>query len=156
MSKWMGEQICRLYEQLYSSQTVVLRYFNVYGPREPIKGQYAPVIGLFKRQFKNNQPLTIVGDGNQKRDFTYVDDVVDANIAALHQLQFKKRVYNVGTGVNYSINDIARMIAGSDAEIERLPHRPAEVRETLADIKQTSEDLGWKPKTRLEDVITTY
>tara|TARA_R110002074_G_scaffold211139_4_gene380469 strand:+ start:7030 stop:7923 length:894 start_codon:yes stop_codon:yes gene_type:complete len=156
MSKWMGEQVCRLYTQLYSCDTVVLRYFNVYGPREPIKGCYAPVIGLFKRQLESGSPLTIVGDGNQRRDFTYVDDVVDANIAAMQQSTFKRRVYNVGTGVNYTINDIAEMIAGKEAKTVRLPDRPAEVRETLADIKETIEDLGWSPKTRLEDVIKAY
>ena len=148
--------MCRLYTQLYSCDTVVLRYFNVYGPREPIKGCYAPVIGLFKRQLESGSPLTIVGDGNQRRDFTYVDDVVDANIAAMQQSTFKRRVYNVGTGVNYTINDIAEMIAGKEAKTVRLPDRPAEVRETLADIKETIEDLGWSPKTRLEDVIKAY
>ena len=83
MTKWMGEQTCKLYSQNYNLKSIVLRYFNVYGPREPLKGEYAPVIGLFKRQSSNGEPMTIVGDGLQKRDFTYIDDVVDANIKAM-------------------------------------------------------------------------
>lgn len=156
MSKWMGEQICRLYKQLYGIETVVLRYFNVYGPREPVKGHYAPVIGLFKRQFKEGVPLTVVGDGNQRRDFTYIDDVVNANIIAMNQDNFKRGVYNVGTGINYSINDLAVMIAGKEMKTTTLPNRPAEVRETLADIRETTEDLGWAPKVKLENAILNY
>ena len=82
MSKWIGEKICQLYSQVYGLPSIVLRYFNVYGPREPLKGNYAPVIGLFKRQTKNKKPMTIVTPGTQKRDFTYIDDVVSANICA--------------------------------------------------------------------------
>ena len=82
MSKWMGEQVCKLYNQLYGVPSIVLRYFNVYGPREPLKGEYAPVIGLFKRQNKNNEFMTIVAPGTQRRDFTYIEDVVEANILA--------------------------------------------------------------------------
>jgi UDP-glucose 4-epimerase len=156
MSKWMGEQICRLYKQLYNIETVVLRYFNVYGPREPIKGHYAPVIGLFKRQLAEGKPLTIVGDGNQRRDFTYIDDVVEANIIAMQHVSFPRGIYNVGTGINYSINDLVEMIAGKDAEIDRLPNRPAEVRETLADVDDTVNDLGWTPKHSLIDTIKSY
>lgn len=155
MSKWMGEQLCKLYNQLYDLPSIVLRYFNVYGPREPLKGQYAPVIGLFKRQFENNQPATIVGDGKQRRDFTFISDIVDANIAAMQsstqKLPFK--IYNVGTGKNYSINEIADLIGAEKVYISK---RPAEVRETLADIQDTIADLDWNPKIKIEDVINDY
>ena len=83
MSKWMGERVCALYSKIYNLDTVVLRYFNVYGPREPLSGNYAPVIGLFKRQLKEGKSITIVGDGEQRRDFTYIDDVVNANMLAV-------------------------------------------------------------------------
>jgi UDP-glucose 4-epimerase len=154
MTKWMGEQACKLYSQNYNLKTIVLRYFNVYGPREPLKGEYAPVIGLFKRQSRNGDPMTIVGDGTQKRDFTYIDDVVDANIDAMNlEKETLFEIYNVGSGINYSINEIVEMIGG---EKIMLPARPSEVQETLAEIKKTKEDLGWSPKFKLSDMILSY
>lgn len=152
MSKWMGEQICKLYKQLYGVQSIVLRYFNVYGPREPVKGEYAPVIGLFKRQKSNNQPMTIVSPGTQRRDFTYIDDVVEANICAMNS-NVPFNVYNVGTGKNYSILQIAEMIGGKR---DLIPSRLAEVEETLADIEKTVKDLGWEPKHNLIETINKY
>jgi len=155
MSKWMGEQICKLYSQLYDLPSIVLRYFNVYGPREPLKGEYAPVIGLFKRQYKAGEHMTIVGNGSQKRDFTYIDDVVDANICAMHSSPsvIAHKVFNVGTGKNYSILEVAEMIGD---KIKFIPERPAEVKETLADIESTMKELGWHPNFKLEDKINDY
>lgn len=154
MSKWMGEQCCKLYSQLYGLNSTVLRYFNVYGPREPIKGPYAPVIGLFKRQKESKAPMTIVGNGEQRRDFTYVSDVVDANICAMNlKKENKFNIYNVGTGVNFSINEIAALIGG---ETKNISPRPAEVQETLADISLTKEDLGWNPSISLEKALMSY
>ena len=153
MSKWMGEQVCKLYSQLYDVDSVVLRYFNVYGPREPIKGKYAPVVGLFKRQKQAGLPMTIVGDGTQKRDFTFIDDVVEANMCAMNKNLTGYRIYNVGTGKNYSIEEVADMIGDKKVYIKE---RPAEVRETLADISLTTKDLGWKPIYKLEDKIMSY
>ena len=153
MSKWMGEQVCKLYSQLYELDSVTLRYFNVYGPREPIKGKYAPVVGLFKRQSAEGLPMTIVGDGSQRRDFTYVSDVVKANICAMNSNQKGYRTYNVGTGKNYSILEIADMIG---TEREYISSRPAEVKETLADISLTTKELGWVPEFNLKDKIMSY
>ena len=155
MSKWMGEQTCKLYYQLYDLNCVVLRYFNVYGPREPIRGQYAPVIGLFKRQERDKEPITLVGNGLQRRDFTYIEDVVDANICAMNSENVEHGIYNVGTGKNYSIVEIANMIKGKSSIVYTQP-RLAEVRETLADIELTTKDLGWKPKHSLENAIKYY
>ena len=153
MSKWMGEQICKLYDQLYGFNSVTLRYFNVYGPREPLKGNYAPVVGLFKRQFNSNESMTIIGNGNQKRDFTYISDVVSANILAAESSLVGNNIYNIGTGKSVSINYLASLI-GHD--IIHTAERPAEVQETLADIKLTTRDLGWIPKINLEDIINEY
>ena len=155
MSKWMGEQVCELYSQLYNVPSIVLRYFNVYGPREPVKGQYAPVIGLFKQQVQSQKPMTIVGDGSQKRDFTYIDDVVDANICAMQLSNNKNihKIYNVGTGINHSITEVAKMIGDN---WENIPARPAEVKETLADIEETIKDLGWRPKYLLKQKVNSY
>ena len=155
MSKWMGEQVCKLYNQLYGVPSITLRYFNVYGPREPIKGEYAPVIGLFKRQSKNNEFMTIVAPGTQRRDFTYIEDVVEANILAMKSstVDIPFSIYNVGTGKNYSMIEIAEMIGGKR---DVIPSRPAEVKETLADIENTMRDLGWFPKYKLKDKIMSY
>ena len=162
MSKWMGEQVCKLYGQLYNFNTITLRYFNVYGPREPIKGEYAPVIGLFKRQYREGKNITIVGNGKQRRDFTYISDVVNANMLAANSKPESSKIYNVGTGKNYSMIEIASMIA----EVETLhkdnsffnfiPERPAEVHETLADIRSTIHELGWNPSIDIRDIINEY
>ena len=152
LSKKMGEEILDLYNNLWDLPYVNLRYFNVYGPREPLKGQYAPVIGLFKRQIEAGRPMTIVGDGEQRRDFTHVKDVVSANIqSALSNIN--AGTYNVGTGVNYSINELARMI-GND--ITYIDPRPGEIRETLSEISDTVNDLNWEPTMSLPDCILTY
>jgi len=156
MSKWMGEQICKLYSQLYDFNSTTLRYFNVYGPREPIKGQYAPVVGLFKRQSAEGMPMTIVGDGEQRRDFTHVSDIVEANMKAITADPLNThghKIYNVGTGKNYSIKEVANMIGGP---IRKIDDRPAEVNQTLADITETIQDLGWTPRFNLEDMINSY
>ena len=164
MSKWMGEQVCKLYNQLYGLPSIVLRYFNVYGPREPIKGSYAPVVGLFKRQYKSDMPPTIVSPGTQRRDFTYIDDVVDANLLAMKASTTDTpfNIYNVGTGKNYNMFELAQMIYGDPESggwsgiVDMKPPRPAEVKETLADISETTKDLGWFPKFKLEDMINSY
>ena len=157
MSKWMGEQVCKLYSQVYDQPSAVLRYFNVYGPREPVKGTYAPVIGLFKRQHHSGEPMSVVGDGEQKRDFTYIDDVVSANILTMKKTDSISsfEIYNVGTGRNYSINEVCDLISPG-CSTQSIPERPAEVRETLADIEKTKLDLGWKPMFTLEEKILSY
>jgi UDP-glucose 4-epimerase len=150
LSKWLGEEVCELYAKLYGLSTVSLRYFNVYGPREPLKGEYAPVMGLFKRQRDAGQPMTIVGDGKQRRDFTHISDVVDANLLAADKVNVTGPI-NIGTGRNYSINDLAQMIGG-----DRLytSERVGETRETLANNMRAREELGWSPNIRLEDYLS--
>lgn len=164
VSKVSGEELCKMYSKLYGLETVIFRYFNVYGERQPLKGQYAPVIGIFLRQFKNNEPMTIIGDGSQKRDFTHVSDVVDANIKASKFIAPKYiiddeikntiyewgQIYNVGTGKNYSILEISNMIGNN---IKYLPPRPGEVYITLAQISKIKNHFGWKPTINLEDWI---
>jgi UDP-glucose 4-epimerase len=160
LSKYQGEQLCKLYSRMSGIETIVLRYFNVYGPREPLKGRYAPVVGIFKRQRSENKKLTIVGDGEQKRDFTHVHDVVDANILSAVTVTSKVfdksipfEVFNIGTGSNYSVNQVANMISNHQTFIEP---RPGEARETLADNTKARERLSWEPTIKLEDVINSY
>jgi UDP-glucose 4-epimerase len=150
VAKVAGEEICKMYSKLFGLNTVILRYFNVYGDREPTKGQYAPVVGLFLRQRNADQSLTVVGDGKQKRDFTHVSDVVDANIRSMAFNPRAGSMYNVGTGKNHSIIDLARMISN---DIEFIPERPAESRETLANNSKIRDQLGWEPTKKIEDYI---
>ena len=97
--------------------------------------------------------MTIVGDGTQRRDFTYIDDVVDANIKAMNSDKEGFRIYNVGTGVNHSILEVSDMIGKDRVFVEK---RPAEVKETLADITLTSEELGWFPRFKLKEKVMSY
>jgi UDP-glucose 4-epimerase len=153
VSKVAGEKLCNMYYNLFGLETVILRYFNVYGPNEPAKGQYAPVIGLFERQKAEGHPLTIVGDGEQRRDFTYVLDVVSANIlAAMSPIgaEHLGTVFNIGTGKNYSINEIATMYNHHSV---RIPSRPGEARQTLANNLKAKHILKWSPSVSLEEYL---
>jgi len=152
-SKYAGEMFCRNYSELFGLQTVVLRYFNVYGIRQPEKGLYAPVTAIFARQKRAGRPLTVVGDGLQRRDFVNVNDVVDANFRAATSdvpESLLGTAFNVGTGRNYSILEVAKWMSD---DIEFLPERPGEMRETLADISKISLVLGWKPTVDLEHYV---
>jgi len=144
-SKAAGEKFCKMYTDLYGLETVILRYFNVFGQRSPARGQYAPVIGIFQRQKEAGEPLTLVGDGSQKRDFIHVEDVARANyIAATAELgDHIGEVFNIGSGKNYSIKDIADVI--SDNQIF-IPKRSGEMETTLADITKVESVMGWKPE----------
>ncbi len=156
VSKVAGEKLCKMYTQLYGLPTVAFRYFNVYGERQPLRGQYAPVIGIFLRQKAAGEKLTIVGDGNQRRDFTHVSDVVRANImAATKEVDPEAfgQVYNIGTGTNYSINEIAQMI---DWPTTNIAPRPGEARISLANNQKMRTTFDWSPTVKLEDWIRKY
>lgn len=153
VSKVNGEKLCKMYTDLFGLSTICFRYFNVYGERQPLRGQYAPVIGIFLRQKAAGEPLTIVGDGEQRRDFTHVSDVVNANImAAISNPESSAfgQVYNVGTGKNHSVNEIAKQISDSTINI---PPRIGESRVTLANNQKLKETFGWEPKVTLEEWI---
>src|SRR3990167_9400471 len=148
--KYMGEEMCHLFHVLYGLPIVCLRYFNVYGERQSTKGAYATVIGIFLSQKKIGKALTIVGDGNQRRDFTYVKDVANANILAMKSQKVIGRLINIGSGENYSVNEVAKMI---DKKHIFIPPRSGETKVTLADISVAKKLLGWRPKVRLENWI---
>ena len=151
-SKVGAETLCQMYHRLHGLRTITLRYFNVYGPRQPLKGMYAPVIGLFEEQKKRGEPLTIVGDGEQRRDFTHVSDVVNANICAM-MTNYSGITVNIGSGKNYSVNEVAAFI--SDDTIN-IPERPGEARETLADNSRAQKLLSWTPQTSLEEYFDPH
>lgn len=145
LSKKGGEELCKLYNDLYGLSTCALRYFNVYGPRHQEEGSYATVIAIFRKQKRLNQELTIVGDGEQRRDFTFVGDVVRANILAAMNRE-ATGLFNIGCNKNYSINELARLVGGRSIHI---PPRPAEARVTLADNSRARDILGWVPQVSL-------
>lgn len=147
-AKVFGENLASVYHNLYGLETVSLRYFNVYGDRQPLKGQYAPVIGLFLKQHEEGKPLTVVGDGSQRRDFTHISDVVKANILASEIKDGFGEVYNIGYGSNYSILEIANMISN---DVKFIPPRVGEVQETLASTAKFKELTGWMPEVPLTE-----
>ena len=151
-SKAAGEKFCKMYYDLYGLETVVLRYFNVFGERSPARGQYAPVIGIFERQSEAGESLTLVGDGSQKRDFIHVKDVARANyIAATGSLDnHLGEVFNIGSGKNYSIKEIADTISSNQVNI---PMRDGEMDTTLADITKAQSVLKWNPEIDVLDWI---
>jgi len=155
VSKIAGEKLCKMYTDLYGLKTIVFRYFNVFGERAPRKGQYAPVTGIFLRQKAAGESLTIVGDGEQRRDYIYVKDVANANImAAISNPDDDAygQVYNVGSGKNYSVNEIASFI--SDDTIN-IPPRIGEARNSLANIDKIQKTFAWKPEVDVEQWIKT-
>ena len=151
--KLIGEEYCKLYSKLYDIETISLRYFNVYGHRQPTEGAYCLVMGIFAGQRLEGKPMTIRGDGEQRRDFTYVGDVVEANV----QVGFDKgplrgAVLNVGNGDNRSVNEIADLIGGERVNVDPV----VEPRETLADNTQIMEYFDWKPTGNLEEWIPKW
>lgn len=169
VTKTGGEELCKMYSKLFGLETIIFRYFNVYGERQPLRGQYAPVVGIFLRQKRAGQPMTIVGDGYQRRDFTHVSDVVEANVlgSKFEQPEYDIEVgadgdskayrgwnwgqtYNVGTGTNHSVNEIAAMIGGPTVNI---PPRLGEARITQANTSKIKAHMGWTAKVKLQDWI---
>ena len=151
LQKIIGEQYCAMFGKLYGLKTVILRYFNVYGPRQLTTGAYATIVGIFLKQREDGKPMTVVADaGERRRDYTYISDVVDANIKSWQiDLEYAE-VFNVGTGRNYSVNEVAALIGGPTVKIDP---RPWEYQETLADNTKAKKMLGWEPKVRFEDGI---
>ena len=136
--KYYGELLCKMFSEVYNLETISLRYFNIYGERQKITGAYAPVIGIFISQILNNQPMTIRGDGEQRRDFIYVGDVVSANILSMSPKKVGfGQVMNIGTGKNYSVNEIADMIDGDKVNVNPV----TEPRESLACTNKAKELL---------------
>jgi UDP-glucose 4-epimerase len=151
LQKQICEQYLQLFSELYGIETVCLRYFNVYGNRQPTEGSYVPVVGIFFRQVANNESMTITGDGKQVRDFVCVDDVVQANIKAMNaKLPSKFETYSIGSGSSYSLNEIADMCGNKKTYIEaRL-----EPRFTKANIQKAKNELGYEPVVELEKWIS--
>jgi len=150
VTKVAGEELCKMYTKLFGFKTITLRYFNVYGDRQPLKGQYAPVIGLFLKQKEQGKKMTVVGDGLQTRDFTNIKDVVEANMLAMDVKEGFGEIFNIGTGKSYAILDLVKMIGGS---YKHIPERIGESKHTRANNSKAKKILGWIPKLSLKDYL---
>ena len=148
-SKDIGEDIVSLYQEHYGLKASIARFYNVYGPYQLEEGGYCTLIGIWKKAIRDNQPTYITGDGEQRRDFTHVDDIVDAlyKITVLNAWNYD---FELGRGKNYSVNEIAAMIGISP---EYVDARPGEARNTLNTDNTAKEVLGWEPKINIEDYI---
>ena len=153
LQKYIGEQYCKMFNEVYNLDTVSLRYFNVYGERMNLEGAYKLVIAIFADQMLKGKPLTIINDGNQRRDFTYVGDVVNANIlAATHPERLNGEAFNIGNGDNYSVNELADMFGGE----KQYGVEVLEPFLTLADNLKAKNILNWNPTGDLPTWIKKY
>ena len=149
LAKRMGEELVEHWAQLYNLQAISLRFFNVYGTRSRTSGTYGAVFGVFLAQKLANKPFTVVGDGSQTRDFTYVTDIVSALIIAAEST-LSNKIYNVGSDTTVSINKIVELLGGDKVHI---PKRPGEPDCTYADISKIKDELGWHPTISIEEGV---
>tara|TARA_Y100001937_G_scaffold94576_1_gene128273 strand:+ start:194 stop:1075 length:882 start_codon:yes stop_codon:yes gene_type:complete len=154
--KYLGEELCKLYKKTYNMNIEICRFYNVYGPHEVLEGDWAAVIGIWRRQLKNGEPITIVGDGEQRRDFTHVHDIVDA-LLELQDVNSSLSIidaWELGTGINYSINEVSDMfVKYGGATKTYIEDQFGNYRETLRESDEAINLLDWQPKDRLEDYI---
>ena len=154
LQKFVGERYCQLYFRLYGLETVSLRYFNVFGPSQDPYSEYSAVIPKFATRLRQGESIVVYGNGEQSRDFTYVDNVVEANILALRAPRAAGSVINVGCGERITLNRLIKIleeILEVQATVDYQPARPGDVRDSLADISLAEEILGYRPKVALEE-----
>lgn len=152
MTKFLGEELVMKYATIFGMPNVSFRFFNVYGPRLNTSGQYGAVFSNFLKQKKNKKPLTIVGNGNQTRDFIYVEDLIDAFLQILKNKKVNE-IYNLGSGKETSINKIAQIFGGKKIFV---PKRPGEPKRSLANISKIRKDINWTPKISIEEGIKRF
>ena len=154
-SKFSGEDLCKLYSNVYDMDTSICRFYNVYGPHQIGDGAYSTLMGIFERQYRNDEPLTITGSGEQRRDFTHVDDIVDGIVRSSDEYFKECEIFELGRGVNFSINEIVDMF-GKNCPRESLPKREGEYDVTLADYSHAQDLLNWKPTRNIKDYIRDF
>ena len=152
--KYLGEEICKMYKLTYGMDIEIARFYNVYGPYEVIDGDWAAVIGIWRRQVRDGEEITIVGDGEQRRDFTHVDDIVDGLWRIGMKNKKHKDAWELGTGNNYSINEVYQMFKNKfNVNCTYLPDQKGNYRVTLRERDDALGLLGWQPKDRLKEYI---
>ena len=150
-SKDIGEEIIKLYQKHFNLQSSVVRFYNVYGPYQLTEGGYTTLIGRWLNNIKNNLPCEIYGDGEKRRDFTHVDDIVEGLIQIMEQKEYN-HIFELGRGKNYSVNEVANMMGVLPIYKE---DKPGEAQNTLADSSWANIILNWEPKINLEDYLKT-
>jgi UDP-glucose 4-epimerase len=154
MYKKLGEDVCKMYKKVFGTNIEIARFYNVYGPYEITEGKWAAVIGKWRGQIQNGEPITIVGDGEQRRDFTYVDDIVDGLIKIGFGTEMHEDAWELGTGFNYSLNEVAQLFVDKfRCEIERTPNQSGNYRETKRENNDALDRLEWKPTDTLKQYI---
>ena len=154
MYKFLGEEVCKLYKKAYDINVEVARFYNVYGPNESLDEEHGNVIGIWRSKVKQGKPLTIVGDGNQRRDFTHVFDIVNGLIKIAMSNKVHRDAWELGTGINYSVNELFSMFNKKfNAESIFIPDQPGNYKLTLRENDDMLKDLDWNPEDRLEDHI---
>ena len=152
--KHMGEEIYKLYKKVYNLDVEICRFYNVYGPNEIVDGDWAAVIGIWRRQVKNSEKITIVGDGEQRRDFTHVDDIIDGLYKIGIGSEKHEDAWELGTGINYSINEVYEMFKEKfGTESIHIPDQKGNYRKTLRENDDALNRLGWIPQNRLREYI---
>lgn len=156
MTKYLGEEICKLYKKSFKINVEIARFYNVYGPYEPLDEKFGNVIGIWRAKVKENKPLTIVGDGNQKRDFTHVDDIVDGILKIAFSKKTHSDAWELGSGVSYSIKELFNMFKERfNATSVYVDDQPGNYRETLRVNDDIIKELDWNPQDRLKDYINS-
>ncbi len=150
LTKRLGEELAIHFANIYNLNATSLRLFNVYGPRARTSGNYGAVFGVFLAQKIARKPFTIVGDGKQTRDFTFVSDVIYAMVKVSKKKNLRGNIFNVGSGKTISVNRIAKLLGGDK---KRIPKRPSEPDITFADISKITRKTGWKPKISIKEGI---
>jgi UDP-glucose 4-epimerase len=152
--KHIGEEILKMYKTVYGINAEIARFYNVYGPNEIVDGDWAAVIGIWRRQTRDNEPITIVGDGEQRRDFTHVEDIVDGLYKIGMSSESHEDAWELGTGINYSINEVYELFKDKfGVDKVHIPDQHGNYRKTLRENDDTLNRLDWKPKDRLNDYI---
>ncbi len=156
MYKYLGEEVCKMYRAIYKTKIEIARFYNVYGPFEAVGGDKANVIGIWRQQVLDGQNITIVGDGEQRRDFTHVDDIVDALVRIGMSDESHEDAWELGTGINYSVKEVYQMFKERfGTECVYIPDQPGNYRKTLRENDDSLNRLGWSPSDRLRQYIQT-
>lgn len=152
--KQLGEEICKMYKKVYGLDVEIARFYNVYGPHEIIDGDWAAVTGIWRRQVRDGESITIVGDGEQRRDFTHVDDIVDGLYKIAVSTKKHKDAWELGTGINYSVNEVYEMFKEKfGIKKINIPNQDGNYRHTLRENNDAINELGWKPTDQLQQYI---
>lgn len=152
--KYLGEEVCKMYKKAYGMDTQIVRFYNVYGPNEITDGDWAAVIGKWRRQVRDGEKITIVGDGEQRRDFTHIDDIVDALIKVMNTKETVDDAWELGTGENYSINEVYQLFKQKfNVDSVYVPDQDGNYRVTLREKNEALEILNWNPTDKLKDYI---